>query len=88
MLGDVGESLVKEVGPGLHYGLELVLSFSCRLPGTFKVFLGAAKFVFDTLESLHSTSIRCHLVEVAVQDANFFKKFILKLIIRVLKEIH
>lgn len=88
VLGDMGESLVKEVGTGLHYGLELVLGFPCRLPGIFKVFLGAAKFVFNTLESVHGTSIRCHLVEITVQDANLLKKFILDLVIRILKEIY
>lgn len=84
LLGNVSECLVEEVGPRLHHGLKLFLGLSCRLPGVLEVLFGAAKFVLDTLQALHGTRIRRHLVEVAVENTDLFEQFILELVIGLL----
>lgn len=85
MLRNMGERLVEEVGSSLHHRLKFVLGLSCRLAGIFKVFFGTAKFVFNTLESVHGAGVWCHLVEFIVQHADLLKKLVLKLVIRLLE---
>lgn len=73
LLRNVGECLIEEVGSLLHHGLKLFLGLSCRFPGVLEVLFGAAKFVLDTLQALHGASIRCHLVEVTVENTNLLE---------------
>jgi hypothetical protein len=84
MLRNVGKCFVEEVGPGLHHRLKLVLGLSCGFPGILKVLLGAAKFVLNAFESLHRTGIWCHLVEIVIENADFFKQLFLELVVSLL----
>lgn len=85
LLRNMGECLVEEVGSQLHHGLKLFLGLSCRLSGVVEIFFGAAKFVLDTLQALHGTSIRCHLVKVTVENTDLVEQFILELVIGLLE---
>jgi hypothetical protein len=80
----VRKSLIEEVGALFHHALKVVFSLPRMLPRILKFLLGAAKLVLNALQPLHGTSIRCHLVELAVQSADLLKQLLFKLVIRLL----
>lgn len=87
LLGDVRESLVKEIGALLHHRLEVILGFSSMLPCTLEIFLCAAKLALYTLQAFHGPSIGCHLVKLAVEGTDLLKQLLFELVVRLLDKV-